>query len=158
MTSKLIVSGRWVLGHKDQWRLTIDPCVEVYGVESGKLVPKSAFFLADLELIESNRKFNSNEVTLDDLEDGSQRLTLLNLGNWSDVDGWDYEVYLILEPTDLAVSNRCVFEAFVDEIKLEEDDEAVDIELVKRLSALRSPTSITCTQRTPGGVYASPAH
>jgi len=158
MSSKLIVSGRWVLTDDNQWRLTIDPCIEVYMIENNKLKPASAFFLANLEMIESNRTFNSNEVTLADLNGETQRLTLSNLGNWSDTDGWDYEVYFLLEPTDLSKSNRVIFEAFVDEIEFDEDDEMIDIELIRRLNALKSPTSITCTQRAPRGCNVQPTH
>lgn len=153
MKSKIIIQGRWVLGYKDQWRLTIDPYVEVYNTTDNKLVPASAFLLADLERLDGKRKFNINNVTLDDIEGRSQRLTLINMGNLSSMDGYEYDMILLLEPTDLSLSNNVVFEAYVDEIYLEDDDEELDLEIVKRLKALKSPSSITCTQRSYGGNY-----
>ena len=154
MASKLIVSGRWVLSDKGNWRLTIDPCIEVYASENNKLEAKSSFFVADLELLEYNRTFNSNEVTLKDLTEDNKRLTLVNLGNWSAIDGWAYDVYLLLEPTDLKKSNQIIFEAYVDEIVLDEDDDPLDIELIRRLKSLKSPKSVTCTDRTSSSYYA----
>lgn len=154
MTYKLIVSGRWVLSENGKWRLTIDPCVEVYSSENNKLEAKSGFFVADLELLEYNRTFNSNEVTLKDLTEDNKRLTLVNLGNWSAMDGWAYDIYLLLEPTDLKKSNRVIFEAYVDEIVLDEDDDPLDIELIRRLKSLKSPTSVTCTARTSSSYHA----
>lgn len=153
MKSKVIVQGRWVLGYKDQWRLTIDPYVEVYATKNNKLVPASAFLLADLDRLEGERKFNINNVTLDDIEGRTERLTIFNMGDLSNVHGYDYEMFLLLEPTDLSVSNNIVFEAYVDDIVLDEDDEPLDLEIMRRLKTLTAPMSVTCTQRSHGGNY-----
>lgn len=153
MKRNLIITGRWVLGHKDQWRLTIDPYIEVYSTVNNKLVPTSAFIITGHEKINGQRTFNANNVTLDDIEGSSQRLTLLNLGDLSNVVGHDYVLFLLLEPTDLSVTSNIIFEAYVDDIKLETDYEPLDLEIVNRLKALKSPTSITYTKRSYGGSY-----
>lgn len=154
MSSKLIINGRWVLTKDDQWRLSIDPYVEVYSIIEGKLKPASAFLLANLESTTCNRVFNNNAVTMKGAnlfvpDQGDKKLSITNLGDFSSIDGWDYQFYLLLEPCELSPTvGTGIFEAFVDDIQfgLDEDDEPLDLEILKRLNALKSPTSITCNK------------
>lgn len=148
MLTKLIIQGRWVLDGVENWQLTIDPYVEVYKVENNRLVINGAFLLADLDCIEDQRKYNRNAVELEDLNGTNDRLTIVNLGDYiGDRSGYEYQIHLVLAPTDLAESARTtIFEARVSDITVDEDeDELIDIEIVRLLKTLKAPNTLTCS-------------
>lgn len=145
MHNKALITARWVM-EKDKWRLAIDPFVELYNIEAGKLKAISAFSIVEIQKYEAERKFNNRNVTVDDFDNPQPSLSLVNLGDYSDSDGFPYQIYTLFEPANIAsthLSSR--YEIYVDEIELDEDDDELDLTIVRLLKALTAPVTICCT-------------
>lgn len=146
MHNKLLISGRWVFCEDDKWRFAIDPFIEIYNIEANTLKTVSAFSIVDIAKYQCERKFNRHGVTVNDEGNLDAKLTLTNLGDYSDSDGFPYQFFLITEPANVVKDRMTAgYEIFVDEIELDEDEDELDHTIVRLLKRLTAPTSITCS-------------